>query len=390
MKPWLLVSGDFVKTGGMDRANYALAWYLAGRGHEVHLVAHRAADELLRLPNVTLHAAAKPLGSYYLGRRHVDKLGRKWARQIAARGGRVLVNGGNCNWADANWVHYVHAAYRPEVAGGLARRTVAGWKRRAFLSEERKALGAARIVIANSRRTRDDLVEHLGVDERRVRTVYLGTDAANVRPGTAVERAEKRRELGWDADVPVAVFIGALGDRRKNFDTVLAAWERLNRQRFECALAVIGHGAELPAWRERARAAGLGETIKFLGFRDDVPAVLRAADLMVAPARYEPYGLGVHEALCSAIPAVVGARSGVCERLPGELRDLIVADEEDADELADRVAAWGAARGRYRAIMVGVSQTLRQWTWDRMAEEMVRVIEVTGSEGGGDVMRMSA
>jgi hypothetical protein len=38
MKPYLLVTGDFVKTGGMDRANYALAHYLARQGGEVHLV----------------------------------------------------------------------------------------------------------------------------------------------------------------------------------------------------------------------------------------------------------------------------------------------------------------------------------------------------------------
>ena len=39
MKPFLLVSNDFVTTGGMDRANHALAMYLARKGHPVHLVA---------------------------------------------------------------------------------------------------------------------------------------------------------------------------------------------------------------------------------------------------------------------------------------------------------------------------------------------------------------
>ena len=43
MKPYLIVTGDFVKTGGMDRANYALARYVAERGAETHLVAYRVA-----------------------------------------------------------------------------------------------------------------------------------------------------------------------------------------------------------------------------------------------------------------------------------------------------------------------------------------------------------
>ena len=41
MSPWLLATGDFTESGGMDRANHALAAYLARHGRQVHLVAHR-------------------------------------------------------------------------------------------------------------------------------------------------------------------------------------------------------------------------------------------------------------------------------------------------------------------------------------------------------------
>ncbi len=390
MTPWLLVSGDFVKTGGMDRANYALARYLAGRGQEVHLVAHRADEDLLRMDNVTLHAARKPLNSYYLGRRWIDRLGRQWAAKIAARGGRVIVNGGNCQWADVNWVHYVHAAYRPETAGSRVKRWVAGWKRRAFLNEERTALREARVVIANSLRTQEDVVRTVGVHEDRVKTVYLGTDPADIRPASAAERAATRALVGWPVDGAVAIFVGALGDRRKNFDTVLSAWQLLNGRGMDCTLAVVGQGAELPAWQARAAEAGLAGKIHFMGFRKDAAALIRAADVMVAPARYEPYGLSVHEALCSGIPAIVSACSGVCERFPLELRDLVVHDEGHAEQLAGRVMAWWGSRQRCRAVMLGVSQSLRQRTWDKMAEEMVRVIESAGGQNDRPAMKMSA
>ena len=45
-RPWLIVSGDFVETGGMDVANMKLAEYLVARCVEVHLVAHRVSGEL--------------------------------------------------------------------------------------------------------------------------------------------------------------------------------------------------------------------------------------------------------------------------------------------------------------------------------------------------------
>ena len=115
---YALVSGDFVKTGGMDRANYALASYLARRGHPVHLVAHRADDDLMGQGPVAFHRVPKPLGSYLLAEPLLDRAGRRWAARVASAGGRVVVNGGNCAWGDVNWVHYVHAAWPPR--GGQA------------------------------------------------------------------------------------------------------------------------------------------------------------------------------------------------------------------------------------------------------------------------------
>ena len=52
MKKYLFVTGDFIKTGGMDRANYALARYLADRGDEVHLTTFRAAIQLVNLADM--------------------------------------------------------------------------------------------------------------------------------------------------------------------------------------------------------------------------------------------------------------------------------------------------------------------------------------------------
>lgn len=393
MRPWLLVSGDFVKTGGMDRANFALADFLARSGEEVHLVAHRADPELLARANVTLHLAPKPLNSYYLGRLWIDRLGRKWARRIARRNGRVVVNGGNCLWGDVNWVHYVHAAYEPRLSGGVVRQALHAWKRRAFLREEHRALTTARIVIANSQRTRRDLVERLSLDDSRIAITYYGTDPSSFRCATTVERAQTRAALNLPVDRSIALFVGALGDRRKAFDTVFDAWRllRAGMPNWDCLLAVVGQGAEVPAWQERAAAAGLADQIRFLGFRSDVPQIVRAVDVMVAPARYEAYGLAVHEALCSGVPAVVSACSGVCERYPAELRDLLVQDPGDPAELAGRLQRWLAARTAIRATMLGISQSLRQWTWDHMAQEMVRrIMESAPAPAATAPLRMSA
>ena len=76
----------------------------------------------------------------------------------------------------------------------------------------------ARTIIANSNRTRADLIKLLGVPDWRVRTVYLGVDPQMFRPADRSERARIRRSLGWDINTEIIVFAGALSDRRKGFD----------------------------------------------------------------------------------------------------------------------------------------------------------------------------
>jgi glycosyltransferase involved in cell wall biosynthesis len=373
---FLLVSGDFVKTGGMDRANHALASYLAARGDEVHLVAYRAAADLLGRPGVTLHRVPKPLDSYLLGEALLRRAGRRRARRVARGGGRVVVNGGNCDWGDANWVHYVHAAWAPRQDGGPARRLKGRLARRLALASERAALRRARVVVANSERTRAALVEGLGLPPGRVHTAYYGADPALFRPRTPAERAAARARLGWPADRPVVAFIGAMGDLRKGFDTLFAAWRELARDAgWDARLVVIGAGASVPAWRARAAAEGLAGSVAFLGFRADVPEVLGACDALASPTRYEAYGLNVQEALCCGLPAIVSASAGVAERYPEGLRDLLLPDPEDAADLAARLRRWRAALGRPRPALESFSAALRAHTWDDMAGRIASIIE---------------
>ncbi len=370
MTPWLIVAADFIPTGGMDMANLALARYLARTG-PVELVTHRADVELARLPSVTVHRVPRPLGRTMFGEPLVALAGKRWARRLIRDGVRVVVNGGNCRWPDVNWVHYVHAAYCPRTAAGLLRRAKTRLHTALGRRDERAALGAARVVVCNSHVTARDVIERVRVPAGRVRVVYYGTDPDRFAPVTPADRHAARSALGWP-DRPWVVFVGALGDARKGFDTLYAAWRTLcGDRRWDANLAVVGSGAELPAWREQARADGLADRILFLGFRTDVDRVLAASDAMVHPARYEAYGLGVHEALCRGLPVVVSAAAGVAERYPSELSGLLLPDPEDVAGLADRLRAWRHKLESWPARVAGFAAELRSYTWDAMAAEFV-------------------
>ena len=381
---WLVAAGDFVVTGGMDAANHALASFLARSGREAHLVAHRVAPALAALRGVRVHRVPRPLGSHLLG----FPLLRAGARLHASvQSGAVvhhgrplrevvtLANGGNFI-ARATWLHYVHAAYRPEIAGRPLRRLVEAAARRRALADERASVRAAEVVLANSRLTARHAVELLGADPARVHTVYYGVDPERFRPPSPQERARARLALRLDEGVPALVFVGALGDRRKGFDTLFDAFSFLCAEPgWDAVLLVVGAGGELEEWRRRAEAGRLGRRIRFLGFRDDVREVLFACDGVVSPTRYEAYGLAVHEALCAGLPAIVSRAAGVAEQIPAPLDALLLDDADDAGELAERLLAWRAGLEAHRAAALELSGGLRAWTWDHMAARIVDIVE---------------
>lgn len=369
-----IITGDFVRTGGMDVANYGLAKYLAEHGVELHLVAYRIAPELLALPSVVPHLVPKPAGSYTLASPLLDQWGKFWSRKIRARGGRMIANGGNCQIGDINWVHYVHAAFDPTVG-------MTGWRRfkRRFdgfrgMHRERACLRGARVIITNSDSTATHVSELHGIAREKIRTIYYGIDPESFGLVAPAERLEAKAAMAW-SDRRVAVFVGALGDRRKGFDSVLRAWQKLCQTDWDVDLAVVGAGAAIEDHQKSANRVGLGDRVHFLGFRRDVPRILAASDVLIAPTRYEAYGLGVHEALCRGLPAIVSATSGVAERYSEGLRSLLLRDPDDVDDLVATLRAWRARPAEYAHLAAELGTRLRTRDWNAMGAEIAELLE---------------
>src|SRR5262249_30760706 len=153
--------------------NAALATYLLDRGHPVHLVTHGVDAGFLRRRGATVHLVPRPAGSFLVGELLLERRGRAVARAVGRQhpGARVVVNGGCCHWPDVNWVHCLHQAWPCSDRGApvwfrLKNRLAKAWARR----RERAAVTAARVVVANSERTRRDLLSYLGLPPGRVHT----------------------------------------------------------------------------------------------------------------------------------------------------------------------------------------------------------------------------
>ena len=118
-----------------------------------------------------------------------------------------------------------------------------------------------------------------------------------------------RRALGIGAEERLLLFVGS-GFVKKGLDRALRGLAALPEAlRAETRLCIAG--ADRPARFQRlARRLGVADRARFLGGRDDVPALLRAADGLVLPAYDENTGTVILESAAAGLPALVTANCG--------------------------------------------------------------------------------
>jgi glycosyltransferase involved in cell wall biosynthesis len=363
MRDWVIVAGGIRRAGGQDRANLELARYLASSGrYRVSLVANRVDTEVTSFPNTSVWLVRPPMGSNVLGETLLRREARRITRRVSATA-IVLANGGNYVHASANWVHCVHAAWKPsdEGAPGL-RRILSRTKKYTARVAEETAFKNARVLVANSKKTARDLQEYLGVTADRIRVVYFGADP----PEAEDANAGPRFRIG---------FVGALGwDRNKGLDIALRAFSHATRHLDPRYRLVVAGGGSTTHWRRQVERLELGDRVEFVGFVDDIARLLRSFDVLISPVRYEAYGLAVQDALVQGTPVLVSADSGVAERL-SSVPTFLVTEKENprawSERLLDTLRELGSARSHAKRL----GQELGSRSWSKMAEEIVSLVE---------------
>jgi glycosyltransferase involved in cell wall biosynthesis len=389
--PWVLVSGGFHRQGGMDKANFVLAQYLAGQGVPLHIVCHFIDDELARHPMVTVHKVSRPAHSYFLGSPLLDFAGRRVAQQVLSKSAdaRVVVNGANCLWPGINWVHCVHHVWEAgPLRGPVWFRAKHALNRLLVLRQERAAARIGRLFIANSDRTRHNLIEVLGIDPELVHTVYLGAE-----PGWGLVTTEEKSAARQAFEIPdhrrVAAFIGTIThDRNKGFDVALEAWRKLcSGPDWDVDLLIAGGGGALDSCRQKVAQWKLEDRIRLLGFSNHVRELLAAADVLVSPVRYEAYGLNVQEAICRGVPAIVSSSAGVAERYASEYVPLLLKDPNDVDDLVAVLRQWRSNMEEWKSRFARFGDALRGYGWQDMARGMVSLVDQEVSPGARERAR---
>ncbi|MBI3663821.1 MAG: glycosyltransferase family 4 protein [Acidobacteria bacterium] len=200
-----------------------------------------------------------------------------------------------------------------------------------------------RSVVSPAQALKDDLVACYGIDPERIVVAHAGVDGETfgVEQRNAL-RAQARAALGLGEGEFWFLFAGT-DWVRKGMLTVHAALRELPQARL---LAV---GPYDPAsWKRHAERAGIAGRIRYLLPRRDILFYFAAADALVAPSVFEPFGLIPLEAMACGLPVIISPAMGVAEIATPE-DAVILRRADDPAELAAamrRVMEDGALRAK--------------------------------------------
>lgn len=184
--------------------------------------------------------------------------------------------------------------------------------------------------------------QHAGVDGRDVTHIPNAVDIDRFRP--ADDRDAAARDAGMEMSAPRALFVGTVV-RRKGVDVLLEAWRRVTAELPDAQLYVagptnFGREGELTSFERACRAFverhHLGDSIHFLGRRDDVAPLYRATHTVLFPSRKEGFPNVLLESMASGTPPVAARIPGSTDASVDDGRTGYVVPQEDAGALADR------------------------------------------------------
>jgi glycosyltransferase involved in cell wall biosynthesis len=230
-------------------------------------------------------------------------------------------------------------------------------------------------ILADSRSTRHDLTNLLGIDPERIQVLYPGVESRfmPVADPTNLEGVRQTYALPRH-------FVLGLGtlQPRKNFAGLIDAFGRMLGSRTgepaldDLHLVICGSKGWMYEDIEPAvERAGLGQRVQVVGFvkDEDLPALYNLASVFAFPSWYEGFGVPVLEAMACGTPVVAADNSSLPE-VVGEAGLLVGA--ADADALGTAMFRLLTDQGLRESLIAAGYEQARRFTWRDAAAQLLR------------------
>jgi glycosyltransferase involved in cell wall biosynthesis len=232
-------------------------------------------------------------------------------------------------------------------------------------------------IVAVSNSVATFLSDTVRVSAARIETIYNGIDLGTYhRNGKA---SSLRLELGIGPEDRVITAVGSLYPVKGQRFLIRAMPAILHRVPTATCL-LVGHGHLRTELEREVQDMGLGRSVHFLGYRQDVPALLGMSDLFVLPSLSEGLPLSLLEAMAAGCPVVATSVGGNTEVVRDGVTGYLLPPERP-DLIADRIIRLLVEREAASAMVARAQADIkRRFSAEAMVDRYERLFERTLGE----------
>lgn len=151
---------------------------------------------------------------------------------------------------------------------------------------------------------------------------------------------QTREQIRQDMGLKGKLVVGHVSNfcYSKNLKFLIRVFAELHRKCPEAVLMLVGTGSHYEAVREQVEKEGLGNSVRFLGWRNDVDRLLQAMDVFLLPSHFEGLPTVCIEAQCTGLPCVIS--DAVTRETAISDRCDFVSLKETPDYWANKILLW--------------------------------------------------
>lgn len=238
-----------------------------------------------------------------------------------------------------------------------------------YLACERLTAKLSTVQVMVSERLRKTCVEHGLAPDGKVRVISGGFDARQF--AKLPTRSQARAALGLPIEGVVIGTVSCMKPGKRVGDFVEVC-KQMRSAIPNMTAVVVGDGELRQEIQRQIERGGLEESIRLLGWRRDVPAIMAALDVFVLMSAHEGLGLVVLEAMAAGVP-VVATRVDGCIEIIEETKAGVLIERGDTEGGAAAVVRLLNDRERLEQMGARARKGVTRWNFNAMCERYKEV-----------------
>lgn len=208
---------------------------------------------------------------------------------------------------------------------------------------------------------RVELVHGVGVDDKKF----------NEEPLDEAEKNELKKELGINDGDFVLMYVAELINR-KNQTMLIEAMSKIVKTRSNIKVFLVGKGINFDRYDALIKNLNLEKNVILLGYRRDVPKLLKLCDVCISTSSQEGMGLNLVEGLLSGVPIIASKIRGHLEFAQENINGLLF---EDAEGLVKDIILLNDNSKLRAKLARSARKSVEKFTLENALKEQIEIYE---------------